>query len=134
VILALLFVVGASFGLVHSLPMLSASDAAADRLNQLEIDLLAAVRSVDLDTATLPKHFDKIEVRNIVFRYFDRSSESTFQVGPVDFTLQRGELVFITGGNGSGKSTFLKVLAGLYLPESGQITLDGMRVDNDTRE
>lgn len=134
VILALLFVVGASFGLVHSLPMLSAADAAADRLNQLETDLLAAVRSADVDAANLPKHFDKIELRNIVFRYFDRSSETTFQVGPVDFTLQRGELVFITGGNGSGKSTFLKVLAGLYLPESGQITLDGMRIDNDTRE
>ena len=68
------------------------------------------------------KRFDKIEMRNVVFRYVDKSSEAVFQVGPVDFTLRSGDLVFITGGNGSGKSTFLKVLAGLYQPDSGEIT------------
>ena len=73
-------------------------------------------------------------MRNIVFRYVDKSSEAVFQVGPVDFTLRAGELVFITGGNGSGKSTFLKVLAGLYQPDSGEITLDGVRVDDSTRD
>jgi putative ATP-binding cassette transporter len=64
----------------------------------------------------------------------DKWSEAVFQIGPTDFTLRSGELVFITGGNGSGKSTFLKVLAGLYEPDSGEITLDGGRVDDKTRE
>jgi putative ATP-binding cassette transporter len=57
-----------------------------------------------------------------------------FQVGPIDFTLRSGELVFITGGNGSGKSTFLKLLAGLYEPDSGEITLDGARVEGSNRD
>jgi putative pyoverdin transport system ATP-binding/permease protein len=48
--------------------------------------------------------------------------------------LRSGELVFITGGNGSGKSTFLKLLAGLYEPDSGEILLDGVRVDDSNRE
>jgi putative ATP-binding cassette transporter len=133
-ILALLFVVGASFGLVQSLPMLTSANAAADRIGQLEADLLATARSADLSAAELPKRFDKIELHDIVFRYFDKSSETTFQVGPVDFTLRAGDLVFISGGNGSGKSTFLKVLAGLYTPELGDIMLDGMRIDDSTRE
>ena len=64
-------------------------------------------------------------MRDIVFRYVDKLSEAVFQVGPFDFTLRSGELVFITGGNGSGKSTFMKVLAGLYTPDSGSIMLDG---------
>src|SRR5262249_23544680 len=55
-------------------------------------------------------------------------------VGPLDFTLRSGELVFITGGNGSGKSTFLKVLASLYKPDSGEITFDGILVNDTTRE
>ena len=69
-----------------------------------------------------------------MFRYVDKSSEATFQVGPVDFTLRSGDLVFITGGNGSGKSTFLKLLAGLYKPESGEITLDGVQVTDNERD
>jgi len=133
-ILALLFVVGASFGLVQSMPMFASANAAADRIAKLEADLLATVRSADLSVADQPKHFGLIEMRNITYRYFDKSAEATFQIGPLDFTLRSGELVFITGGNGSGKSTFLKVLAGLYLPEGGQIMLDGMRIDDETRE
>ena len=72
--------------------------------------------------------FDRIEMRNIVFRYVDKASEAIFQIGPVDFTLRSGGLVFISGGNGSGKSTFLKVLSGLYKPDSGEIRLDGVLV------
>jgi putative ATP-binding cassette transporter len=133
-ILALLFVVGASFGLVQSIPMFASANAAAGRIEQLENDLKATARSADISIADMPKRFTKIEVHDAVYRYFDRSSETTFQVGPVDFTLNVGDLVFITGGNGSGKSTFLKVLAGLYIPEAGRILLDDSRVDDDTRE
>jgi putative ATP-binding cassette transporter len=133
-ILALLFVVGASFGLVQSIPMLTAANASADRIAQLEADLLATARSADIDPAEMPSSFETLEFRDVVFRYFDRTSEMTFGVGPIDFTLRRGDLVFITGGNGSGKSTFMKLLAGLYMPESGTITLDGMVIGDNTRE
>jgi putative pyoverdin transport system ATP-binding/permease protein len=133
-ILALLFVVGASFGLVQSIPMLTAANASADRIAQLEADLLATARSADIDPAEMPSSFETIEFRDVVFRYFDRTSEMTFRVGPIDFTLRRGDLVFITGGNGSGKSTFMKLLAGLYMPESGTITLDGVAIGDNTRE
>lgn len=133
-ILALLFVVGASFGLVQSIPMLASANAASDRIEKLEAELLATAQSADVGAAELPARFEKIEMRSVLFRYFDRSAETTFQVGPLDFTLRRGEVVFVTGGNGSGKSTFLKVLAGLYVPESGEILLDGMRVNDGTRE
>jgi putative ATP-binding cassette transporter len=73
-------------------------------------------------------------MRDIVFRYTDQSSDTVFQVGPVSFALRSGELVFIMGGNGSGKSTFLRVLAGLYTPNSGEIMLDGTRVDDANRD
>ena len=133
-ILALLFVVGASFGLVQSLPMLTTANGAADRIHRLETDLLASVQSTDISSTEVPAQFEQIELRDITFRYFDTSAETTFQIGPIDFTLRAGDLVFITGGNGSGKSTFLKVLAGLYIPKSGEIRLDGMLIDDSTRE
>jgi putative ATP-binding cassette transporter len=42
--------------------------------------------------------------------------------------------VFVVGGNGSGKSTFLKVLTGLYPPQHGEIWLGDTRVSDRTRE
>ena len=131
---ALMFVVGACFGLVQSIPVLLIANAAADRIDQLERTLRTAAASTKARDIKVPKRFDKIEMHNIVFRYVDKSSDITFQIGPLDFTLQSGELVFITGGNGSGKSTFMRVLAGLYPPDSGEITLDGMRINDETRD
>jgi cyclic peptide transporter len=131
---ALMFVVGVCMGLVQTIPILLAANAAADKIERLDARLRAIAATAEVDTAELPKRFDKIEMRDIVFRYVDKSSEAVFQVGPADFTLRSGELVFISGGNGSGKSTFLKVLAGLYEPDSGDILLDGVRVDDSNRD
>src|SRR5712691_4542704 len=125
---ALLFVVGTCFGLVQTIPVLSAANAAAGNLERLEAELRATTLAEEESAAEARRLFDRIEMRNIVFRYVDKASEAIFQVGPVDFTLRSGELVFISGGNGSGKSTFLKVLSGLYKPDSGEIRLDGVLV------
>ena len=131
---ALMFVVGACFGLVQSIPVLMNANAAADRIERLEADLQAMVTAAEPSEIKVMKHFGKIEMRRIMFHYIDRFSEAAFHIGPLDFTLKPGELVFITGGNGSGKSTFLRVLAGLYPPDSGEIILDGVRVNNATRD
>jgi putative ATP-binding cassette transporter len=130
---ALLFVVGACFGLVQSIPILLNANAAASRIEELETTLRAA-GSPAAQAVTIPTRFEKIEMRNITFRYVDKFSDAAFKIGPIDFDLQPGELVFITGGNGSGKSTFLRVLSGLYPPNSGEITLDGVRVDDHNRD
>ncbi|RBP17254.1 putative ATP-binding cassette transporter [Roseiarcus fermentans] len=49
-----------------------------------------------------------------------------FRLGPVSLTLRRGEITFIVGGNGSGKTTFIRLLAGLDDPTAGEVLLDGM--------
>lgn len=131
---ALMFVVGVCIGLVQTIPILTAANAAADNIQRLEDRLQAIASEAPEGAGVSLRRFDKIEMRNILFRYVDKLSEAVFQVGPVDFTLRAGELVFITGGNGSGKSTFLKVLAGLYTPDSGSITLDGAGVNDLTRD
>ncbi len=131
---ALMFVVGVCIGLVQTIPILTAANAAADNIVRLE-ERLSAIASEMAPGPALPaRRFDKIEMRSILFRYVDKLSEAVFQVGPIDFTLREGDLVFITGGNGSGKSTFLKVLAGLYMPDAGTITIDGASVNDRTRD
>ncbi|WP_018132139.1 ABC transporter ATP-binding protein [Effusibacillus pohliae] len=43
----------------------------------------------------------------------------------VDFSISYGEIVSIVGANGSGKSLFLRILAGLVYPDKGNITIGG---------
>lgn len=43
----------------------------------------------------------------------------------VDFFLKRGEMVFLTGHSGAGKSTFLKLIAMIERPSSGRIVVNG---------
>jgi branched-chain amino acid transport system ATP-binding protein len=49
-------------------------------------------------------------------------------VNEVSFELQKGEILGLIGPNGSGKSTTFNVIAGLYLPTSGSIRLDGREI------
>lgn len=47
----------------------------------------------------------------------------------VNFSLARGEMVFLTGHSGAGKSTLLKLVAGLETPSAGQIMVNNIRLN-----
>jgi putative pyoverdin transport system ATP-binding/permease protein len=78
--------------------------------------------------------FKQIEIHQATHSYQHAEEDTTFTLGPIDLTLHPGELVFIVGGNGSGKSTLAKLLTGLYVPDSGEIRLDGAVIDDLNRE
>ena len=75
--------------------------------------------------------WSRLELAGVAHAYRGEEGEKGFRVGPLDLTFTPGELVFVVGGNGSGKTTFAKLLTGLYLPEKGEVRLDGVPV---TRE
>ncbi|MEP4036465.1 ATP-binding cassette domain-containing protein [Pseudophaeobacter sp.] len=64
----------------------------------------------------------RFEIREVVFRY-DEDAAPTLDVPGVAIT--PGQRVAVLGVNGSGKSTLIKLLSGLYAPDTGRIMIDG---------
>ncbi len=73
--------------------------------------------------------FGRIDLEDLTFTHRDAQGDALFRLGPLNLTLAKGEVVFVTGGNGSGKSTFVHLLCGLRKPEHGTVRLDGVPVE-----
>lgn len=67
----------------------------------------------------------QIKIRNLTKLYALNRGLS-----PVSLEIQKGELIAIVGHNGAGKSTLLKMLANWIIPDSGQVTIDGIDLKN----
>jgi ATP-binding cassette subfamily B protein len=81
----------------------------------------AAVRPTT--PATVPARLDRgIKVEGLSFRYWNRDQPS---LNDISLELPAGAMVALVGENGAGKSTFVKMLSGLYRPSAGRILVDG---------
>ena len=67
-----------------------------------------------------------LEARNL-----DKSFYATHAANNVSFSVNQGEVVALLGENGAGKSTVIKMLAGVYRPDSGDVYMDGQKLSLD---
>lgn len=74
--------------------------------------------------------FKNIEFKDIHFSYTNNLNDTAFALGPINLTINEGETIFIVGGNGSGKSTFINTFTGLYTPSKGEILLNGKEIQS----
>jgi cell division transport system ATP-binding protein len=66
----------------------------------------------------------------ILFNQVSKRYPGGFEaLSQVDFSLEKGEMAFLTGHSGAGKSTLLKLIAMLEKPTSGQIIVNGVRLN-----
>ena len=110
------------------LPALREATIAFERLQQLRGDLNSTEHNqlisqlFELSTITL-------QFKDVTFCY--QACEGGFEVGPLNLEFNSGQLNFIIGGNGSGKTSFAMLLLGLYTPVSGKIFLNGTEITSE---
>ena len=122
---AILFIMGPLQLVVQAAPVFERAKAAITNLAALEdkLDLANAGGEVPADATW--RDFQTISIDSVFFTYAEREGvNGAFSVGPLTTRIRRGETIFIVGGNGSGKTTALKLLTGLYFPHTGAIRVD----------
>ncbi|MRG98515.1 cyclic peptide export ABC transporter [Polyangium spumosum] len=133
IVAAILFLWGPMTVLITGAPAYIRSNVALDRARTLEEKLDKAIQETRIAQDaedTWRGGFGVIAGRGVEFEYVSDDGDGAFRVGPLDVEIPEGEIVFIVGGNGSGKSTALKVLTGLYPPTGGELRVGGIRVDS----
>src|SRR5689334_2979860 len=132
--LALLFMTTPLQGIMLSAPNLGRANVALNHMDELGLQLSSHSVEVDQRSLTLPRAaWRRLDLIDITHQYRREGQEHNFTLGPISLNFVPGEIVFIIGGNGSGKTTFAKMLAGLYAPENGEIRLDGQSVTDQNR-
>jgi putative ATP-binding cassette transporter len=130
-----LFLMGPLSGVLSSISLFGRAKVALQKVNELGLSLAAhSTEECPLEDAAAGQSFQRLDLCGVVHSYHREQEDSSFVLGPIDLTFRRGEMTFLVGGNGCGKSTLAKIITGLYLPEAGEIRLDGEPITNKNRD
>lgn len=69
-----------------------------------------------------------IEVKKLFYKY---PQSTTYALNDINLNIQDGQYIAILGHNGSGKSTFSKLLSAIYKASSGKIIVDGIEINSE---
>jgi putative ATP-binding cassette transporter len=136
-VFAMLYMVSPMWALIGMIPTLSRGQVALEKLDELGLELDDEAcgeeqRESRRPLATVPL---QVDLAGAMFRYDGGTAQDRqFVLGPLDVSVKSGELVFVIGGNGSGKSTFVKMLVGLYPPQAGEIRVNGEVITGTTQD
>ncbi|MGN1458292.1 MAG: energy-coupling factor transporter ATPase [Acutalibacteraceae bacterium] len=72
-----------------------------------------------------------IQVNDVYFKYDTDEQNNKFALNGISMNISKGEFVAVVGHNGSGKSTLAKHFNSIYLPTTGNVTVDGMNTKDD---
>lgn len=132
--LTVLYMMSPLTGIINELPTLGRASVALDKINRVRRELAEQLENTSDASAKASMCPELLEFVEVTHCYKREGDERDFTLGPLNLALQPGELVFVTGGNGSGKSTFGLLLVGLYRPEEGKVRLNGEVICDANRE
>ncbi|MEI0594730.1 ABC transporter ATP-binding protein [Brachyspira pilosicoli] len=70
-----------------------------------------------------------ITFENVNFEYPKRNDAQPFHLGPINFSVKKGDVVAFVGNSGGGKTTLISLIPKLFTPSSGVIRFDGIDIN-----
>jgi putative ATP-binding cassette transporter len=127
-----LFLAASLSGIIQSIPTLTQANAAARALHSLEERLLIANDELSGTSNQVFEKVQSLEFKEVAYKYpvkngqlnGQRNGQAPFQLGPISCEFKAGQVYFIRGNNGSGKTTFIRLLTGLCQPDAGVISVN----------
>ena len=120
--------------ILERLPEIFRANTAVEKIEKMGLALASQAEITSVAKRVETADWQTLELKGTTHRYPGEKEDSNFILGDISLKFHPGELVFIIGGNGSGKSTLAKLITGLYIPESGEILLDGQPITDQNRE
>lgn len=120
--------------ILDKLQQLARASVALQKIQEMGLELATQKDSNTLILHPITQNWNKLELHQVTHIYRGEQQDSEFILGPIDLTFNQGEIVFIVGGNGSGKSSLAKLITGLYVPETGRIKLNKKIITDENRE
>ncbi len=131
VVMAMIYMISPIHAVLQCLPLISVGNVSMARLNWL-FDTMESEDYVPASQQRPP--WQRIELKGVCYDYGGHKDRfDDFHLGPVDLTINKGEITFIVGGNGSGKSTMSKLITQHYIPAQGAISFDEVEVTGQNR-
>lgn len=135
-IITILYLMGPLAGVLSSISAFSRASVSLRKVENMGMSLAenASERTPVLALPEAGTRVQELELVNVTHSYHNERDDSQFVLGPINLRFQAGDLVYLVGGNGSGKSSLAKIICGLYSPEGGQIRLNGKLVTDKNRD
>lgn len=124
--LAIFFLRTPLFSMISTFPTLLMAKVALEKIEKLDLEGFKPKFVLETFKSSLKSSWQKIHFDKVAFSYHEK-----FALKPTTLDIHKGELIFLIGKNGSGKSTFSMLLAGLVTPESGAIYVDELKITSE---
>lgn len=122
-VVVILFISGPINNLVNLQQMYTRFSVASRRIKKFMNDFDAGDSYKHTLTENSLTSFESLDFKDVCFSY-NANNDEAFALGPVNLKIKKGEILFVIGGNGSGKSTFISLLTGLHNPSRGSIIVN----------
>ena len=130
-VLTITYLMGPISAILSAFPMIGAANVSLTKIDSLGLSQNSVAHRGASNLPAISSHsWSGLEFHGVSYSYPGVTGDK-FILGPINLNVNPRECIFLAGGNGSGKSTFLKIFTGLYVPEAGEIRMNGESINDE---